>query len=290
MDLNTLIIIDKIASLGTFSAAGKALKIPNSNLSLKVKQLEENLGQPLFTRSTRQVTITEFGRLVLKEARPLVEIKNRIEALADEEVDEPRGMIKVTAPYEVGLYLLRSIVPPFTQKYEKVQVEVDLNNDYLDIIAGGFDLAIRASMGKLADSSIIAVKLGEALLKLYAHRNSPFASIDDMKELQRAPILSMGRDVRINHLGEGCTLHHSSQITVNDMTGIKHATLGMAGIGVLPDFMCSDVYSKSALVNILPEANAGKGFFYGMYPQKSSLSPKNRRFIEFLKEHFKLSE
>ena len=78
MDLNSLIIIDKIDSLGSFSAAAKALKMPSSNLSHKVKLLEEDLGQPLFTRSTRQVVITEFGRMVLNHSKPILEIKHRI--------------------------------------------------------------------------------------------------------------------------------------------------------------------------------------------------------------------
>ena len=290
MDLNTLIIIEKIDSLGTFSAAAKALKLPNSNLSLKVKQLEEDLGQSLFIRSTRQVVITEFGRHVLEEARPLIDAKNRIESLAEEQTKEPSGMMRLTAPYDMGLYLLRSIVPKFSQEYPKIRVEIELNNSYVDIISGGFDLAIRASSGGgLTDSSIVAVKLASTYLRLYANKRSRFAKIRDLETLNEVPILSMGREIKLVKDGQSKVVYPKSQIVVKDMAGIKHATIGMAGVGVIPEFICHDEISRNILTNVFPGWSAGKGIFYAMYPKQVALTSKSRLFIEFLKEQFKLN-
>lgn len=72
------------------------------------------------------------------------------------------------------------------------------------------------------------------------------------------------------------------------MTGIKHAILGKVGVGVIPEYICSDEYSKKMLVNLFPEWIAGKGVFYAIYPQKSALTPKVRAFVEFLKKQFTL--
>ena len=288
MDLNSLIIIEKIDKLGTFSAAAKALKMPNSNLSLKVKQLEADLGQPLFARSTRQVFITEFGRMVLSEAKQILEVKGRIEALAEESIREPSGAMRITASYDVGLYLLRSIIPRFSEEYKKIQVEIDLSNARADIITEGYDLAIRATSARLADSSAVAVKLSSTSLRLYAHKNSTYAKISSIAELEKVPILSMASEVKITKEGDFKILYPKSRILVKDMTGIKHAILGMAGVGIIPEYICSDEYSKKMLINLFPEWTAGKGVFYAVYPHKSSLTPKVRVFVDFLKEQFTL--
>ena len=288
MDLNSLIIIDKIDSLGSFSAAAKALKMPNSNLSLKVKQLEEHLGQPLFTRSTRQVVITAFGRTVLNHSKPIIEIKRKIEALAEEAIEEPSGSIRMTAPYDVGLYLLRSIIPRFTARYEKIQIEVELSNVHKDLISGNFDLAIRATASRLVDSSAIAFKLGSTSMGLYTHRDTPWAKIKRFQQLEKVPLLSMSEEICLSNEGESQSFHASSRIRVIDMTGIKHAVLGKAGVGVLPEFICSDEHTKKVLINLFPEWTAAKALFYAVYPKNSSLTPKNRAFIEFLKEQFEI--
>lgn len=288
MDLNTLIIIDKISSLGTFSAAAKALKMPNSNLSLKVKQLEEALGQPLFARTTRHVAVTEFGRQILEEAAPLFGVKHRIEALAEEANQEPSGELRVSTPHDLGLYMLRSIIPSFVATYSKITVNIDLNNAYVDIVPGGFDLVIRAAVNRLPDSSVIAVKLGETILGLYAHKDSPYAGIKTVDQLHHQPLISMGDKVKLTKDGETRTFPAQSQIIVKDMTGIKNAALGQAGIGVIPNFIGSDEHSQKALTQILPAWSAGRGFFYGLYPQKDSLTPKSRVFLEYLRKNFKI--
>ncbi|MFK7822660.1 MAG: LysR family transcriptional regulator [Oligoflexales bacterium] len=188
-----MIIIEKINKLGTFSAAAKALKMPKSNLSLKVKQLEGDLGQPLFSRSTRQVVITEFGRMILGEANQILEVKSRIETLAEEAIREPSGAMRITASYDVGLYLLRSIIPRFSEQYKKIQVEIDLSNARVDLLTEGYDLAIRASSARLADSSAIAIRLRSNSFRLYTHKESSFAKINSFAELDRVPLLSIQR-------------------------------------------------------------------------------------------------
>ena len=288
MDLNSLIMIDKINRLGTFSAAAKALNIPKSNLSLKVKQLEEDLGQSLFSRSTRQVVITEFGRSVLKEAERIVDVKGRIEALAEEAIKEPSGSMRITASYDVGLYLLRSIIPRFCKLYQKIHVAIDLSNTRADILTDGYDLAVRATSTRLADSSEIAIKLGSTVMRLYAHKDSPYAKVGTLEGLDHCPLLSMASELKLSSGSEVRVLTPKSRVIVKDMAGIKHATLGMAGIGVIPEFICSDEYSKKMLMNLLPEWTAGKGMFYAVYPRQSSLTPKVRAFVEFLREQFTL--
>ncbi|NRA68341.1 MAG: LysR family transcriptional regulator [Pseudobacteriovorax sp.] len=283
-----MIIIDKIASLGTFTAAAKALKMPSSNLSLKIRQLEEELGHALFTRTTRQVAITEFGKTVLAEAQAVLKAKEKIQALAEKATEEPSGTIRITAPYDVGLYLLRSVIPQFISVFPKTKIEVDLSNEYVDIISGGYDLAIRASMSQLKDSSVMAIKLGETSFGLYVHKQSSFADIKRVEDLQGIPIMSISSAVTLYQNESVFQLNTESQILVRDMMGIKQATIGKAGVGVLPAFHCSDEHSRKSLIELLPDWKAGSALIYAIFPQQASLTPKVRAFVDYLKEEFRL--
>ncbi|MEZ4742956.1 MAG: LysR family transcriptional regulator [Bdellovibrionota bacterium] len=287
MDLNSLIIIEKIAKLGSFSAAASALKMPNSNLSLKVKKLEEELGQPLFTRSTRKVVITEFGQKVRAIAASLTKIEEEVKALAEEAITEPSGNIRVTAPYDIGLYLLREVIPPFIAKHPKVKIQVEVSNQYVNIIEGGFDFAIRASRKMLEDSTTVAVKLGETSFHFFAPKKSQYTEISNLKELEKQPILSYsGNEIKITNGSISQLLKVESKVLVNDMAGIKQAVIGGAGIGILPEFICSDRQSRKDLIKIFPEWSAGQASFYAILAGKTSLTCKNRAFLEFLKSHF----
>lgn len=286
IDLNTLIITDKIAKLGTFTAAAKALSIPSSNLSLKVKQLEEELGQPLFLRSTRRVMVTEFGQMILETAKPLVDVREHIIAICETAHSEPRGTLRLTAPYDIGLDLLRFIIPSFTKRYESLTVEVDLTNTYVDLLAEGFDLAIRASRQPLTDSTHVAVKLSETPFLLYAHKDSSFIHLKSIEELQKVPLYSMTREIKLSMGQRHKTLKAKAPIIVKDMAGLKQAVLGQAGVGVFPLSTKTADSSFRVLTNIFPKWSAGKASVYALYPRGASLSPKVRAFVDFLKGHY----
>lgn len=287
MDLNSLIIIAKIARRGSFTAAAEALRMPNSNLSLKVKQLEQELGQPLFTRTTRKVVITEFGKKILQIAEPILGIEDSIRALSEESSKEPMGRIRITAPYDLGLHLLKDIIPQFTDAYPKVQVELDMSNAYVDIIERGFDFAIRATRSALLDSSIVAVKLGETKMHLYAHKKSTYVKYKEISQVESAPVLTFASgSIKITSGTRSLVLNATTKIIVKDMAGIRQATIGKAGVGILPDFICSDEQSRHVLTKIFPEWEAGSASFYALLPSRTSLTPKNQAFLDFIRSRF----
>lgn len=120
MDLNSLIIIDKVVNLGTFTAAAKELRMPKSNLSQKVKQLESDLGQAIFLRTTRRVALTDFGKAVLDQASPVFDVEGKLNNLSEQFSKAPKGLIKISAAFDVGLYLLESIIPKFVSSYDNI--------------------------------------------------------------------------------------------------------------------------------------------------------------------------
>ncbi len=142
---------------GGFTAAAATLDVSTSFVSRQVKRLEDRLDTRLLHRTTRAVRLTEMGRVYYERSR---EILDRLEALESDMADlqeRPKGLVRVTAP---GLYAQRYVAPAlaeFTATYPDVSIELDTRMGLVDIIAEGFDLAVR--MSALADSSLIARKV-----------------------------------------------------------------------------------------------------------------------------------
>ncbi len=142
---------------GGFTAAAATLDVSTSFVSRQVKRLEDRLDTRLLHRTTRAVRLTEMGRVYYERSR---EILDQLEALESDMADlqeRPKGLVRVTAP---GLYAQRYVAPAlaeFTATYPDVSIELDTRMGLVDIIAEGFDLAVR--MSALADSSLIARKV-----------------------------------------------------------------------------------------------------------------------------------
>lgn len=132
----------------------------------------------------------------------------------------------------------------------------------------------------------MAIKLSETYLKLYAAKKTPYADISEVDMIQHHSILALSSKIKLVNLQEQHTVAVNSRIIVKDMAGIKQAVLGGAGVGVLPDFFCSDSTSRQNLKQVCPDWNAGKVTIYALYPRTSTLTAKNRIFIDFLKNNF----
>lgn len=123
MDLNEINIFLKVVQLGSFSGAATALGIPNSTVSHKVSQLEQRLGVTLIQRTTRKLNITPAGKAYYDRClKGLEEIRAAEMELASSN-EEPQGLLRVTAPSELGGSILPSIVSKFTNRYPKVRVK-----------------------------------------------------------------------------------------------------------------------------------------------------------------------
>ena len=135
---------------GGFTAAAATLDVSTSFVSRQVKRLEDRLDTRLLHRTTRAVRLTEMGRVYYERSR---EILDRLEALESDMADlqeRPKGLVRITAP---GLYAERYVAPAlaeFTAKYPEVAIELDTRMGLVDIVAEGYDIAVR--MSALADS------------------------------------------------------------------------------------------------------------------------------------------
>jgi DNA-binding transcriptional LysR family regulator len=287
MDLNSLIIFDKVSELESFTAAAKALRMPKSNVSLKIHQLEEDLGLRLFERSTRKVRITDYGQKIRVLTQTLIEGVKEISSLAEDAVADPKGIVRVSAPYDIGYFLLREVIPKFLSTHAHVSIELDLSNRYVDLIHEGFDLAIRASGRALEDSSLVATKLTSTRFGLYAAAKSKESRIKTVAQLAGVAFITYGGNkVALSNGRQQVEFKATQRIKVHDMLSVKNAVFGHLGLGFLPVILCAKECEEGSLVHVLPEWYGGESSFHAVYPTKRLLPLKTRVFLEFLQTGF----
>jgi LysR family transcriptional regulator, regulator for bpeEF and oprC len=178
-------VIERVAALRSFSAAGRALGIPKSTVSRCVARLETQLGVRLIQRNTHRVRLTEPG-LALKQrcTEILTHVSEAIDYVGSLSA-APKGVLKISATIGFGYFVLSETLPRFRDRYPGIYVSLDLTSRPVDIVAEGIDVAIR--MGTLPDSRLIATALGTMQKYLcaaasYLERRGTPQSIKELRE------------------------------------------------------------------------------------------------------------
>jgi DNA-binding transcriptional LysR family regulator len=155
-----------VVQAGSFSEAGRQLGLEPSSISRQITTLEEGLGTALFTRTTRQLSLTEAGALFQRRVQAIVADVEETRTMVRDLDGTPRGTLRVTAPISLGRLHLAPAVVSFLSKYPDVDVELAFSDRIIDIVADRIDVAIR--IGALPDSSLRARRLSKMQRHVYA--------------------------------------------------------------------------------------------------------------------------
>ena len=162
-----LLLFARVVEQGSFTAAAQALGLPKSTLSRRVTLLEARLGERLLLRTTRRLTLTDFGQAVLEHAQQVAAETASAWALAQHRQQEPGGRLRVSMPADLAELALAETLADYAQRYPQVELELDLSPRRVDLITESFDVALR--MGDLPDDAHLAArKLAEFTSQLYA--------------------------------------------------------------------------------------------------------------------------
>lgn len=156
--LDEILAFTTAASERSFAGAARKLGIDPSLLSRRIRRLEENLGVRMFMRTTRKITLTEAGERYLSR---VAELMGQLEAAgleAAELASTPRGILRVSLPLSFGQMVVAPMISDFVRSYPNIQLDLSFTNRRVDLVAEGFDLAVR--MGEARDSSLTMHKIG----------------------------------------------------------------------------------------------------------------------------------
>jgi len=283
MDLDGIEVFVKVVEAGSSNQAAKLLAMPNSTVSAKVSALEKRLGVTLLQRSTRKLHPTEAGKSYFEQCvQALRQLENAESELTSAQ-KEPRGLLRLTAPADIGHSLLAALVPAFLGKYPKMEVDVTVTNRVLDLIAEGVDLAIRA--GELADSRLIAKRFSAGHFGLWA--SSSYLKSRGLpahpKQLAEHECLRFSlfkdNEVELTRGKEKSRVALAGRLRADDFETLKSLALRDAGIAYLPSFLCAEEAKQRRLERVLPDWVGAAVTLSFVYPAQRFVSPKVRAFI-----------
>lgn len=275
---------------GSFTAAAVALSTTPSVLSRAVSRLETRLGRQLLQRTTRRVGLTEAGRVYLERARSAFSLLDEAERDGQGQEGDLTGRVRMSVPTTYGHYRLPPLLARFSQHYPRVQVDLNITNRNVDLIAEGFDLAIR--LGQMPDSGLVARKLEDAALLLvaspaYLHRMGTPQTLDDLHRHMCLPFI-LPRTGRIapwvfrEDERDVDWLPVSPIETSDDVLGV--VSLAEHGMGICQsyEFIVRDRIQRGQLVEVLPHLRGRSRPFSVIFAPHRRQSAATRAMIDLL--------
>lgn len=291
-DLNDMMVFLAVVETGSFTLAAERLAMPKANVSRKVTKLETTLGVTLLERTTRRQKLTEAGRQYITHCKRIYDEAELAKSVVDNARTSISGSIKLGCSVSIGQEILKPSIATFLAQFPEVSLQLNLTNQRVDLIEGGFDMLIR--IGKLEDSSLIAKKLGCATRGLFASPEyiAALATKPSLDNLSQLDWLVMSNSVS----AQGITLFNEEQkraisfdakLIADDFSVVKQATIDGLGVTALPNYMCQDQLAAGELIKVLPNWQLAPSKMYALYAKNRTNLPKIKALLDYLDAVFK---
>ncbi|MDG3442546.1 LysR family transcriptional regulator [Nitrospirillum amazonense] len=291
-DFEAWAVFAKVVERGSFSAAAEDLGLSKTTVSKIITRLEERMRTTLLHRTTRQLSLTESGRSALTRASRILSDGAAIEEDISEEAATPRGTVKIAVTITFGLEHLAPVIPDFIAKYPEVGVDLHLTDDAIDMVAEGYDLAVR--VGAAADSSLLISRLFSFRLPVvaspaYFERRGRPAHPRDL-EGHEALLFSHVPDHahwRFQHPEHGSlVVPVTGRFHVNNGLAAVPALVAGMGITVLPESFVWRELEDGRLEEVLADWTVPSIPVNMLTPPRRVRPARVRVMIEFLRQRF----
>ena len=292
IDLNAFAVYAKVVELGSFTAAGEALKLSKSMVSRQVSALEDELGVRLLNRTTRKLSVTEAGAVVFERATRIVAEAEEAERDAVCIEGAVRGKLRINAPMTFGIRELGPVLPKFLARYPELTVDLSLNDRRVDLMEEGFDVSLRIS--PLVDSSMVAWQLAPvrrfivgtpAYFKTHGVPKHPRDLADHpfiLYTQRPRPELFEFRDMG----GQSIQVELKGPLYCNNADAASSVLMAGQALSLSPDFICCEALRSGTLVSVMDEWMLEPLTLHVIYPHTRHLSAKVRAFVDFAVEEF----
>lgn len=299
MPLDEMLVFARVVEHQSFAGAARQLGLTTSAVSRSVGRLEAHFGLRLLQRTTRSLSLTEAGAEIHQACLRLVEDAQAVQALAGQLRQQPRGLLKISAPAVLGDIWLSPLLPGFCARWPEVQVQVDMTDRMVDLVAEGLDLGLRISVPGQIAPGLVARPLKTIRYVLVATPGylARHAQITEPGQLLAHPFISLGygqfqNEVELRPLHPAAApatrLLVNTPITIASSLGIIHALQQGPGIGVVADFAAQAALQAGQLAHVLPGwALCGKyapRVVHAVYAPTRHVPLKLRALIDYLVE------
>ena len=287
--ISDLDIFARVARTGNMSMAGREMGLSPAVVSKRISLLEDRLGARLFQRTTRQLILTETGEGYFKRVVDILSLVEEAEDYVSRRNTKPRGTLKISAPTSFSRLHITPHLPDFLARYPDIEFDMQLPDNFVDIIREGFDLTIR--IGELEDSSLVARKLAQenrvmcAAPKYLAHAGVP-QKIEDL-DAHNCLLAGAQNEWRLDGPNGPVNVRVKGNIRSNSAEFIRTALVQGLGIAFRATWDVGPELSCGELSVVLPDyKGSSKNGIFAVYPCREFMPSKVNAFIEFYSDIF----
>jgi len=283
-DLLDYEIFARVIKAGSLSAAARELNSTPAMVSKRLTRLEDRLGVKLLHRTTRRLTPTEVGQSFFDRVLAVLAAVEDAESVAASDNTRPRGLLRVSLPTAFGRLHVAPRLKSFLDENPELKLHVDLDDGYVDLVAGAFDVAVR--IGTLPDSSLIARRLAPNRRVLcaapaYLEQYGVPRSLDELHQhrlLAAAPLIVW----RLEGPGGSFVFKPQSSLQTNSSEVVREAVLTGLGVGFRSTWDIANELKLGTLTRVLPEYGGSTDVnIYCVYPGRRLVPPKVRAFVDY---------
>jgi DNA-binding transcriptional LysR family regulator len=287
--LKSMVVFAQVVEQGNLTAAAKHIGLSRAVVSYHIKKLESQLGVKLLNRSTRSIALTEAGTEYYQSCRIIAEQA----AIANQKMEnlknEPEGLLKITCPVNVGLQMVVPALNNFRRLYPKIELDVMLTDEVVNIMQEGIDLAIRGA--PLPDSGLQASKLSTLPMCLcgspeyFKKYGRPITPAE--LEQHAWVIYKLTSDtMELTKGSRSYSIKVKGSIRTNNAAARTAFIEGGHGLGRIPVYDAWPKIKDGTLELILDDYQLSNIDIYGVFPPGSTSSKKLRLLIDYLKDYF----
>jgi len=292
-DFGNLRAFVQVVENGGISTAAQRLGVAKSALSERLARLEEGLHTKLLHRSPRGVTLTDAGKRFYERACDVLSrLQQAVDEVSGDDTESISASLRITGPMTFGTQYLGPLLFAFMRQHPGLELTLDLDDRYVDLLAGGFDLGIR--IGRLHDSSLMARALAPSRRVLccspdYAARRGVPKAIADVAthdcicygNASVAPYWQFDTDAR-----EPEQIVVRGRSHLNNGESMRDAAIAGLGLAALPGFIAAPALRDGRLIEVLAKTPPTPDTIYAVYPRTRYVSRGVRAIIDMLVDAF----
>ncbi|WP_042303885.1 LysR family transcriptional regulator [Paraburkholderia kururiensis] len=289
--LNGMGVLAAIVKSGSFAAAGERLDMSQPGVSRAVARLEARLGVRLLDRTTRSVTLTDEGRRLYEQVMPLLDALEEAATSATQGATAVRGRLRANIDPFFSQLVLAPQLGAFVEQYPELRVELVTRDQLGDMVADGFDLAVR--FGVPRTSSLVARKLLETRILTVAapsylkRRARPVHPNDLQGETHacirfRDPDTGRPFDWEFHRGRKKIVVEAAGRLTVNDVRTMHGVCMAGHGIAQVMELGVEPYLADGRLVDLFPDWPDDRFPLYAYYPSRHHVPAKVRAFLDFI--------
>ena len=287
--LKSMVVFAQVIEQGNLTAAAKHLGLSRAVVSYHIKKLESQLGVKLLNRSTRSVSATEAGTAYYQSCRIIAEQASTANQQMENLKSEPEGLLKITCPVNVGLQMIVPALNDFRRLYPKIELDVSLSDEVINIMQEGIDLAIRGA--PLPDSGLQASKLSTLKTCLcaapeYLNKHGRPKKPAELEQHQWVIYKLASNAITLTQGSRSFSIAIKGSISTNNAAARTAFIEGGHGLGRIPVYDARPKIQAGTLETIMDDYQLADINIYGVFPPGNTSSKKLRLLIDFLKGYF----